>query len=1056
MFNVQGAAQVPLGIFGGLVTEIPAMNLPAGVSPDCEDMAFRPGAVFSRPGLVQVFTDDDAAIPTYGKSYVDNTGIIRNVYLDAAGNLSVENINTSPGTKTLIGTVTASSYAKSITAFGREYIAVSDGLHGTDIPLQYDGTNLDRVTQYGPGSPPTVANLAYSAVAMALSGGFSMVRATNTVTVKTAAAHNLQIGYQALITDMTAAAIGGGIATIVINNEDLPGIATITTNTAHGLTPGVNVSLSNVSFVNVPGNITHLLRQGQNVQITLDAAHGLSVGAYIAIVGTVDNTFLGNHLVTSVNGPQVFGFTQAEPTNVNAAVAAGNVLLLWPTTAAQVLEVIEAPTATSFQVQFYYSNGTWTSGNLSFEWDGTFFVATVPSSTLFTYKQNGPGATTSQIGKVTPSGQVAPGKHRLRVSFLTRQNYLTTPSPPVEFVANGGQYLQITNIPTGPTNIKARVLEFTGAEGAYFFYIPVPGQVNGEVVSTATQLNDNTTTTIILDFSDNTLFAGIATSRPGNDTVNQVVIDSALGFGLFGQRLVTYGQRNRIQRLLNMGFDGGALPSTPTIPTGWLAAGGGAGGSLATGRFGQAWHVTGAGSIYQSGYLDAYGFQILTPKQTYTLRGWVKTAGATATVTISSASTGFSSTASLTPGTAVGAWLEAVFSLPMPAAIPTDMIMSLSGTGGAIVDELSIIYTDAPFINNSLFGSYRENPEAFDGVSGVFPAQFDDTRKIMTVGIIRGSLGVLTQDPGGRLHVIQDNGVTEPAGWSSNEIAANCGAMSSFCLTQSQADDATAAGGEDWFAWMSYSGARIYGGNRAEKISQEIQPDWDQINTGAWLTVWALNDPTVRRIYFGVPKGFIGDSTTFASAPNKIYHMDYKNLDGADEISAALPVFRGSSGELEAREHARKWCPWNIPANGAAMIYRAVGGPLYTVFMGGNGQYPGVSTAGCGNIFALCDSQLTDDCLGQIFPYYVTYAFTSQRIEQQMQLGGQRHLLQYLQWNAAGTGNLRVTPYVNTLSNPWPIVATIPLTADPTRDEEWGGGQASGQRIFLKFESLPV
>jgi hypothetical protein len=779
----------------------------------------------------------------------------------------------------------------------------------------------------------------------------------------------------------------------------------------------------------------------------MSAPHLLSEGAFITVVGTVDNTFLGSFFVQTVQSPTIFGFSQAEPTNVNTAEI-GNVRLQWPTAAAVVYEVIEAPTPTSFQVEIRYSNGTWTSGAVSVEWNGTFFVASIISATRFTYRQSGPNATTNQVGKVTPNGQVSPGKHRMRVHFETRQGAATKPSPPVEFVANGGQYLNITNLPIGPANVTARVLEFTGAQGAYFFYIPVPGQVGGQPVSTATVVNDNTTTSVILDFSDNTLFAALATSIPGNNLPAQIVLDGVLGFGFYGSRLLTCGQRNRLQILLNMGFDGGYLPSAPTIPSGWTAAGGGAGGNLAAGHYGSAWQVTGAGSIYQSGYLDAYGARILTPLTKYRLRGWVKTIAATVTVTISAASTGFSSTATLTPGTAVGAWLEAAFSATMPVKIPTDMIVSVSGTGGAIVDELSIIYAETPYLDRIMFGSYVDNPEGFDGLSGKTGAK-EDTRKLMDFGMIRSNVYLLTQDPSGRLHSLSDNQTTEPAGWTVNEVAAGCGALSAFCLTKSQADDATAGGGEEWLAWASVSGARIFSGNEPWKISQEIYPDWANINPAAYKTVWALNDPVPRRLYFGLPTGS-------HTAPNIIYPMDYKGLDTAYEIAQASPVVRGGNGRLAAREYCRKWTRWNLSMNGAALMYRNTTGPLFATFFAGNGSYPNTVAGGCGNIFILCDGQKTDDCFGQMFPYYTTAFLPGPDMERELGLGGARKMLAFFKCLVLGQGTMRVTPLLNQLSNPSPLIVERDLRAVPNFDDEWPGGSAVGQRIAFKFESLPV
>lgn len=1121
MFNVRGAAQVPLEIFGGLVTTMPAMNLPSGVSPDCQDMAFRPGAVFSRPGLTKVLATALGSVTvTYSKSYVDNSGVIRNLYLDSAGNLWAENINA--GTISMLAEVTPGSYAKSITAFGREYIAFSDGIHGSEVALQYDGINLDRVTQDGPGAPPNVGNLVIPAVAMfsggagpsltvvdatttnlvgstytrvtvnLVSGGsglipgnivtitgnsngalnitfplayvisdtqivlyavygtfqtgtggstvatsaYSISRANNIVTVNTADPHNLQVGFQAQISGVDAPAIAA-IDSIVINNTDSPGLATITTVDPHGVSSGESIILKGISSI-VAAPVSSVSRQGGIVTILTTGDHNLTPGALVTLSGVTDGTFNTTYVIQSVPDSTTLVTSQNDS---DATSSGGNVNLSWPipdTVTPQLFEVLDVPSDTSFQVAVNWSDGTWTDGSVFLPWDGTFYVSAVTSATQFQYKQNGPDFQSTAVGTVTPHGQVAPGEHQLSVLFLTRQGYLTRPSPPVRWNANGGQYITVSNIPTGPPNVVARILAFTGAGGAYFFYIPVQAQVNGQIVSTATQINDNTTTSAILDFGDNTLFASLGVSIPGNNVANMAVLDSALGFAFYGDRLITYGQRNVVQQLLNMGFDGGELPSIPGVPTGWSGTG-----AITAGNFGQG---VSSPNLVQSFYQDAYGAPIGIPNTKYTARCY-STAGAV--VTISSASTGFSSSATITPGP--GGWGEAPFSATMPVTIPSDMILTLTGSG--IVDDLSIIYSDVPFIDNKFFGSYINNPEAFDGVSGVFGVE--DTRKILSVEIIRGSLYVLTQDPGGRLHVIQNNGVTEPAGWAVNEVAANCGVMSAFASTVSQADDATAGGGEEWFAWMSFSNPRIFGGDQPWKIGQEIQPDWNAINAGAWLTTWALNDPVANRIYFGLPKGN-NAAGALASAPNKIYHVDYQQMDTAYEIAQGDPIHMSISGKLSVREISRKWCPWNIPANGAAMIYRSVGGPLYTVFLAGNGAFPGTVEGGCGNVFALCDDKLTDDCLGQIVPYYVTHAFSPTEIEQALQLGGQRHLLQYLQWNIAGVGRVRVKVLVNTLSNEWPIKLTIPMVADPVRDNEWGAGNSSGQRFFIKFEGLPA
>ncbi len=1036
-FNVTNAVQVPLELFGGLVTEPTPIALPLGVSPDCQDLAFKPGSVLSRPGLTKVFATPFGSVTvTYAKSYVDNSGNVKNLFLDSHGNLYMEDVTNTPGTYGMIGTVTPGSYAKSITAFGREYIAISDGFSGTDVALQYDGTNLDRVTTDGPGTSATVENFIIPGVATTGASPLSLQRISNVVTVHTAVPHGLKIGYQAQLTKFTAQAIGF-VQTITINNEDAPGIASVEMNTPHGLAPNSFVTIQLVSSVTVGGLITAVSRQGQVVTVTTTTAHGLVPGVNVTLVGVGTASFNTTAVVTAIPSPATFCFSQAD---VDATSSGGNAQLNWPIPDSGLpnyYEVIACPTTTNFQVNLQYADGIWVTGAVFMPWDGTFFVQTIPSTTSFTYQQNGQDGSSMDVGLVTPFGQISPGLHQMQTIYLTRQGYVTEPSPPVLFTANGGQYLKITKIPIGPPNVIARILAFTGAGGAYFFYIPVPAINNGQVVSTATQIQDNTTTgPVILDFSDNTLFASLGISIPGNNLAAQITIDSALGFAAYGDRLCTYGQRNCVNNLLNMSFDGGIIG---TQITGWAGTG-----TLVAGHFSVAVQNP---SLTQSFYQDAYGGPIGLPNTLYRARAWMSGGGCT--VTISSTLGGFSISASLSPG--VGGWDEADFGGRTPDAIPSDTIISISG-GFGTVDHLSIIFAEEPFRNNTLFGSYVNNPEAFDGVSGVFGVE--DARKIMSVGIIRGSMNVLTQDPAGRLHVIQNNGVTEPAGWASNEVAANCGALSTFAMTVSQADDATAGGGEEWMAWASYSGARIFGGDQPWKISQEIQPTWSLINSATFLTAWALNDPVVRRIYFGVPLGDL-EPGVCASAPNKILVVDYKQLDSASQIAEAAPVHVTLSGKLIARDHARKWCPWNVKTNGAAQIYREAGGPLFTVFYAGNGFPPNAVAGGCGNVFALCDQKLTDDCAGQIHPYYITAAFTNAEVEQALQLGGQRKLLKYLQWQVSGTGKWTVTPLIDSLNNPWPITATLPLRADPFYDDEWGGGQASGQRFFLKFTVNP-
>jgi hypothetical protein len=1167
--------EIPLSVFSGLVTNMDPVALPSGSSPDCSDVSFLPGGVSNRPCLQKVFaTPMGTATVTYAKSYVDPAGVIRNLYLDSSGNLWVENVSATPGTYTLLTTTTPGSYARSITAFGREYIAVSDGLHGADIPLQVtalaNGTlQLDRITQDGPGSPPAISSVALPAVAMVATGppatltvveidpggiggsgyytqaniyvasgadqvepgaivtvtgtnatfdltytvvasygttllvcsipspptvfppgtayylgggtvtissGVTMTRAGGIVTVKTAAAHQLQVGYQAQIAGISAATVGTSISSIVIANANLPGIATVTTSAPHGLVPGLLVSIQGVNAVVVGGNITSITRAGQVCTVVMASAHGLSPGAIITINSVPTSSFNTTGVVVSqVTSSTVFTFIQID-VDASDTSGTGNVSINWPipqSATPTYFQVVSAPSATTFQVQVNYSDSPssgWTSGTVKYAWSGTFFVATVPDAYTFTYQQGGPNATSSTVGSVTPYGQAAPGLHQLSVAFLTRQGYLTRPSPPVTVQANGGQYFSVSNIPIGPSNVVARILLFTAANGAYFFYIPAPPQVNGRIVGTATQVNDNTTTSIVLDFSDASLLAALGVSTNGNNIAAQTVIDGALGFGFYGSRLITFGQRNTVQSLLNLGFDGGYLPSAATLPTGWDATAN-VGGALATGHYGSGWTITvtgGAGDrgkLSQPFYQDYTGSPIATADTPYKIRVWLQPSavlpGLTFYVAMTSASTSYSSVASIAGSlmSTGGSWLEAAFPSNTPGTIPSDFTFSVYAASSTttvtlLVDELTLIFADSPYLTG-LYGSYINNPEAFDGVSGAFGPE-NDTQQVMDVGIIRNSLYMLTRDPQGRLHETSQ-GNTEPAGWVVDQVAANCGMVSAFCLTKSQADDATASGGEEWFAWYSSTGIRIFGGQFPAKLSQEIQrpegvtfpgapDDLSALNQAAQKTAWALNDPAQKLMWFGIP-------SHSATAPDVIWTVNYVGMDTAAEISNGDPVHRAINGRISTSEFGRKWSPWTLPMNGAALLYRG-SGALEPVFLGGNGSTPGAIT-GYGNVYTLNSAYYTDDDYGAVSPRYVTCALPDTDAASQLQLGNQMKMVSYSKSIIAGIGILNISIRFNALTKVWPLDCSRTLQTSPDFDLEWAGGQCQAQRFFIRFTVAP-
>lgn len=152
--SVLGLEPVVIKQWGGLSNTDDPLSLSPGLSPDCADVEFYPGGVRTRPGLSVLASTGYSYNPVYIKPYVKSDNTTRRLLVfDGGGQFFQES---TPGTLTRIGAgYHEATYAQSATLFGREFIALSDGKRGVLPPLQFDGTNLDRLSQGGPGAAPT-------------------------------------------------------------------------------------------------------------------------------------------------------------------------------------------------------------------------------------------------------------------------------------------------------------------------------------------------------------------------------------------------------------------------------------------------------------------------------------------------------------------------------------------------------------------------------------------------------------------------------------------------------------------------------------------------------------------------------------------------------------------------------------------------------------------------------------------------------------------------------------------------------------------------------------
>ncbi len=763
-----GSQDAPIEIFGGLVTDMSPADLPHGVSPDCQDVIFSNGGVATRPGMQALF-GPLAGNPTvnYIKTYETLNATLRTMVLDSNGVLYKE---TTPGTLASIATALApNAFANSTTLFGREYLAISDGKTGNDLPRQYDDTNFDRVSQSGPGAGPSVVD--------------------ENVSVSITASPN-------------------------------------------GATQPAAVAIA--------ASPTGATENGFLVTITTAAAHGLSAGQSVSIAGVSVAGYNGTFPVVSV--PSTTQFTYIAGASGLAASGGG--------TAASATATIQTASAHAFVTgQLVTTTGIGVAG-----YNGTFPITSVPDSTHFTFSATAGGLAPSGGGTAAAAGSVSPGVHQVCVIFKTRQGYLTKPGPATTWTASGGKRAVVTNIPVGPSNVVGRILCFTGAGGASFFYTGSGSTLfSGNMV-----IADNTTTTLVVDFSDAILLAGTNV----DNLFKLIELGDCAGALDYAQRLFWWGERNKLNNWVNLGFDGGFTgPLFPHYPLGWTPDSVFAPGGTDEENFvvwGAAYSIVGNGTTPTRGLMtqaavnDSLGAPLIQANTDYTVRARcarnATLSQGTLHLHLFSASGGINTTGlQLTAAQLTTGYVEYTAQLTAPlATIPSDLLLRIyaDGTpnqnGQFYIDCIEIFPTAQP-VNASLVRASRvADPESYDGINGL-------------------------------LSVAENNGQAIRAAFKLRE--------------------------------------RLY---------FVIQPTWNQINWQYGHTLWVTVDTKERRIFVGVPLGS-------ATSPNKILMLDYRDLDDADLIASRPPINITLTGRKTATDKTRKWSPWTIAANACALVERTDG-----------------------------------------------------------------------------------------------------------------------------------
>lgn len=1044
-----GAVDLSLSSFGGQITDVPASDLPPGASPYNRECAAATGSVKTRPGLGNGVFAPLAGNPSvnYLKTFTDALDDERLLFLDALGNLYQEFPQGTVAPINGLGKSVTNSWGKSVTLFGREYIAFSDGKVGIDVPRQWDGANYLRVSQEGPGAAPnaqdflptpaamnspgmsatkTIAgapagtvtidpgNVAYPFLVPVYDGDgnevgetiqYEIVEIWQNVQVTTTTPHGLVPGQVVFISGSSdpfvngqwtvAAVISPTVFTFASNRDTfatggagsvdtgegggatptltrLQNIVTAITTAAHGYLPGFQVNItSNQTILQVIATIS---RTNGLVTVTVANPHGIPVGATIAIAGVTDTSFEGQFVVETTPNPTSFTYTQTG-----------------------------LPDATD------------ATGQVNDVWTGTFVILAVPTPLTFTYRQIGPDDQTNNVGTVTPIGNVEAGIHQLTVSFKTSTGYITRPAPPSTFTAGGGNMILLQDIATGPADVVSRIIQITpkidpntqGLLTGSFYYIP-----------SHFEIFDNSTTSLLLDFTDTALQDGTLT----DDWFNLVSLSECAGVTSYRERLVWWGELNKLQNLPNMSFDGGF---NGNVPWGWnrtdpTAGGLQAGGSRASfAVFGDAYQILGdgvaavRGLIQQNAAFDYLAVPIITINTAYSVRARIRTAGAPtqgeARIRLQSASQ---------PGVALAGLVVNVAQLnsnfqsfsgqiiATQAALPSDLQLQIfmdgtpSAGSGAIIDEVEIYPTNQPYNTTQARLSFSDDPESYDAITGRIKVSPSDGQAIRGVFEIRRNLYLVKEKS---WYASQDDGQNEPDQWDVDPVSLTIGVQSIQGI----------AVGDEWAVVIDRTGLYIFWGGQPIKISQEIQPDWDSVNWAAGHRSWVTIDLRQKRILCGLPIGQAATGVTM------VYALDYRNQNTAEDIAAAAPIQVTDTG-LRLVPNARKWFPWTMSIASCAAIERTDTGTA-EIFMG-NG-------AGDGNVYWLNESNRSDKGAG--IPWdYKTYRAPSTLQELQMHWGAHRKKFYYMTGllRGSGTAGWNAQPGENLT----PVALPDVLMVDPT------------------------
>lgn len=817
--SLYGQQGMKLTKFGGLNTLINPTNLPIWASPDCPDVEFFPGLVKTRPGLsVQIGNLGGGTVKvSYLKTYI-NSLLQHRMLAFTPGITSLSNSGgvlykeNPQGTMNVVSQTISSNYCTSCSAFTREYLAFGDGMFGIDIPRQFDDTNLDRVSQEGPGQAPsaqdetTPLNITASPTGLLNVGAGTIIAAPNGAT---------EVGNIVTITATSATGILD-----YLRVGDTVQIAGVAVGGYNGTFPILSISPDYSSFTYF-NPTTGLAASGGGTfksaiyQVIPTAAHNIPLGS------GVGNSVPPGLVITptiTIAGAGIAGYNGTW--DIRGVLNATILLIIIPGQFA--LAASGGGTMTI--------NGNIVAGlhqiSVMFVWRSGYI--TRPAPPLSFTAGGGKRAFVFNI-PIGPPGVVS---RILIFTALSGDNFFYIPDSNSDYYGN----MVIPDNSTTSTYVDfSDQLLLTGVVADRFFDLEVLGESLGNVFYSSRLFwwGERNQLQNVLSFG----FDGGFTN-PGSSPNFPLgwIQDASLNSG--GASAVAQG-------LPAYSGDAYAIIGNGVAAT--------------------------RGKITQTMFQDYLGNPVLNPSTSYSVRvrlakNSTLSSGAVH-ININSVIGGYTTTGISVAASSLATWYQEFTAVILSAqpTIPTDIIVQVyadgtpTNNGAFLIDNIEIYPTNHPFTDASTIrASGAEDPESYDGVSGFLQVSQGDGTRVTNAFVIRNNL-YFTKERS--LHVTQDDGTNEPNQWTIQKVSEKVGTLSVKGIGT----------GDEWVVIASQSGLWLFEGGILtgdRNLAKEIQPTWDSINWQFGYLVEVVVDTSRKRIYVSVP---FGSSTV----QNKILTLDY-------------------------------------------------------------------------------------------------------------------------------------------------------------------------------------